>query len=73
MTECLEIIERLEHAFDRKVVYEPRSDGRWNKIDYEWCPERRWRFVGERVLEEIDVDMPDGLEATGGPETTTGP
>jgi len=42
---AFDVIERHTHQYDRKISYEPRSDGRVEKTEYEWSSAGRWRFV----------------------------
>jgi len=58
---AFDVIERHTHQYDRKISYEPRSDGRVEKTEYEWSSAGRWRFVGSTVLEGVAVETADGV------------
>ncbi|ELZ02048.1 hypothetical protein C482_05601 [Natrialba chahannaoensis JCM 10990] len=62
------MIERYKNQYDRKITYEPRSDGRVEKTEYEWSSADRWRFVGSETLEDVDLEA-----VTGATNSQTGP
>ncbi|WP_121744430.1 hypothetical protein [Natronorubrum halophilum] len=44
----------------RKVVFEPRSAGGWDRITYE-KRRGRWRITGEEIVADVTLETADGV------------
>ena len=44
----------------RRVVYEPRQDGRWDYREERWngC---KWLHVGSTVIDEVAITRPEAM------------
>lgn len=59
-SDAIEISEAPASDADRKVIYEPRSDGSWTRVEKTWDETRgRFRTTGTQDVEHVAVSIPE--------------
>jgi len=59
-SDAVEISESPAGDADRKVIYEPRSDGGWTKVEKTYDADRgHFRVTGTAAVETLAVSTPE--------------
>ena len=48
----------------RRTVFEPRSDGRFDRREQVWTAGEHWRECGSEIVDRVGVETADGLVTT---------
>ena len=58
------------HDADRKIVFEPRSDGRFERVEKIWRGDR-WHTTGTELIEHVTISTPGDALVPGAAAPTT--